>query len=98
MTNPAIKDVDLDITDADLSSPYREGINRTSGTLGSVGFYAPGFMILADFGWFKMRSCAGQTSTAASGSVWHSFFWPGLLGPLISFNLHFHKFSHANWF
>jgi hypothetical protein len=98
MTNTAIKDFDLDIADADLSTPNREGIQGGSRALGGVGFYAHDFMIVAAFGWFKMRSCAGQPSTASIGSVLHSFFWPGLLGPLMSFNLRFHKFSGANWF
>ena len=48
--------------------------------LGGVGFYAHDLMIIAAFGWFKMRPCAGQPSTASIGSVLHSFFWSGLLG------------------
>jgi hypothetical protein len=98
MTNTAIKDFDPDIMDSNLSSPDRKGIQRGSRALCGVGFYAHDFMIIAAFGWFKMRSCAGQPSTAPLGSVWHSFFWPGLLGPLVSFDLHFHKLSHANCF
>jgi hypothetical protein len=98
MTNTAIKDCDLDIAGANLPPPNREGTQRGSRALCGVGFYASGFMILAAFGWFKTWSCVGQPSTASIGSVLRYFGRPGLLGPLMSFNLHFHKFWRVNWF
>ena len=98
MTNTAIKDFDLDIADANLPTPNREGTHRGNRALCGISFYAPDFLILAAFGWFKMWSCVGQPSTASIGSVLRYFGRPGLLGPLMSFNLHFHKFLREIWF